>query len=606
MMRDIYQHSSRTIAWLGRPTTLDHEGLTTLRRLGEAIRDHLLEEIASGNDESVGLPESTLEAFRAMTQMPERLWGTAAPAFTELKGISALLRNSWFERMWIIQEATVCRSLQLQSGHVTMSFDLLVLGAIVAMMTLVGKRKGNSIAGSGLRKLLTLAYIRANALEPESAELEIDKLIVTCRTFKATDPRDRIYALYGISSTDLSQLGLRTDYTVATRQAMIDATFALMRRTRSLGMLELAECRGALDPEWPSWIPSTRSDSDPDLYPWSFKQDRRPFEQTVSIAMIESLFQSVVSDDYERADEYNDLNLEVVRAVASEEMAKDKRNIDADLPKASLDFLQPGDDGTLCVHGQFLDRIEEIGPVPLLPAAMERGYGSFEHPTNYLAELNVDEEMSERLRDLPGELGEIFSKIWAANATIFSDWIKYVEAVVKMDSMVMKREKRHQYPTGDSVLKAYRKVVCAGQLLGMTEEEQAKIFDSWRKTIKPAVAIGNLKRSLGLQKPAGPFSLFLTSVTAHALYKVDINFLFGDAMSCIFGRRLAWTAEGYLAMVPAGARVGDFVFSLRGSSMAFVLRQCGDAWSILGPTWIHGMMEGQLIDEEAYSVVRLV
>ncbi|KAK5940208.1 hypothetical protein PMZ80_007628 [Knufia obscura] len=237
---------------------------------------------------------------------------------------------------------------------------------------------------------------------------------------------------------------------------------------------------------------------------------------------------------------------------------------------------------------------------------MERGYGSFEHPTNYLAELNVDEEMSERLRDLPGELGEIFSKIWAANATIFSDWIKYVEAVVKMDSMVMKREKRHQYPTGDSVLKAYRKVVCAGQLLGMTEEEQAKIFDSWRKTIKPAVAIGNLKRSLGLQKPAGPFSLFLTSVTAHALYKVDINFLFGDAMSCIFGRRLAWTAKGYLAMVPAGARVGDFVFSLRGSSMAFVLRQCGDAWSILGPTWIHGMMEGQLIDEEAYSVVRLV
>ncbi|KAJ9652770.1 hypothetical protein H2198_007997 [Neophaeococcomyces mojaviensis] len=606
MMRDIYRRSARTIAWLGKPRSLDHDGLATLRRLALSMRKHTLGRIASGDSPFQSASMSTGEAYRALTQNPEKVWGTMAPAFTELKGIQAVLRNSWFTRMWIVQEATVCPSLQLQSGNLTISFDLFVLGSIIAALSLSGKRRANIAAGSGLRKLCTLAYIRAKALEPQSEELELDRLIVACRSFKATDLRDRFYALYGTSSTDVLQIGLHTDYTVAARQAMISATFALLKKTKSLQMLELTECCSATDTGLPSWVPSTRSDSDPDLYPWSFKQNQRPFDQILITAMAESLFQSISSDDPEEGDQYVEIDREELLAPILEEAEKDTQIFDPNLPKSPLHFMEIENNEVLCLHGQLLDRIEETGPVVLFPAGLERGYGSFEHPTNYMAAFNDEEEISSRLRDLPAELGDIFSRTWAGAGSVINDWIKYIDAVVKTDLMVMGRAKKHQYPTGDSVLTAYRKVVCAGQLLGMTEEEQSKIFDSWRKSMKPAMALGSLKRSLGLQNLLEPGSLLITSMTAHALYDVELSLVYGDAMSCLLGRKLAWTAKGYLAMVPAAARDGDFVFSLRGSSMLFVLRRCGNAWKFLGPSWVHGMMERQLINEDACGIVKIV
>jgi len=140
----------------------------------------------------------------------------------------------------------------------------------------------------------------------------------------------------------------------------------------------------------------------------------------------------------------------------------------------------------------------------------------------------------------------------------------------------------------------------------MTEDEESKLFSRWRGTIKPAVTIENIKRWLGVRSPAGLFSLSATSLATHASFDPDISVLVKDAMSCLYGRRLAWTANGYLAMVPARACAGDMIFSLQGSSMPFVLRQCSEGFTILGPTYVHGMMERQLADEDAWGTVRLV
>lgn len=79
-----------------------------------------------------------------------------------------------------------------------------------------------------------------------------------------------------------------------------------------------------------------------------------------------------------------------------------------------------------------------------------------------------------------------------------------------------------------------------------------------------------------------------------------------NALSPLFGRRLAWTAKGHLALVPATAVVDDHVYALRGNHMPFVLQACGVKWKMLGPTYVDGMMNGQLCDEDAYGLLKIV
>lgn len=69
---------------------------------------------------------------------------------------------------------------------------------------------------------------------------------------------------------------------------------------------------------------------------------------------------------------------------------------------------------------------------------------------------------------------------------------------------------------------------------------------------------------------------------------------------CCIGRALAITDAGYLAMVPPGARAGDWVCLLYGLNTPFVLRPLvegvegqGEPMSLIGEAYVHGMMDGE-------------
>ncbi len=56
------------------------------------------------------------------------------------------------------------------------------------------------------------------------------------------------------------------------------------------------------------------------------------------------------------------------------------------------------------------------------------------------------------------------------------------------------------------------------------------------------------------------------------------------------------TATGFMAMVPEAARAGDLVILLAGLSLPFVVRrdQDCDTYRLIGPAYVHGMMDGEL------------
>ena len=74
-----------------------------------------------------------------------------------------------------------------------------------------------------------------------------------------------------------------------------------------------------------------------------------------------------------------------------------------------------------------------------------------------------------------------------------------------------------------------------------------------------------------------------------------------DVLVASSGRRLArvvqkdWSAEG-MALAPQGARAGDEVFVLFGGQVLYVLRAVGGAYRFLGECYVHGLMDGEVLD----------
>ena len=71
------------------------------------------------------------------------------------------------------------------------------------------------------------------------------------------------------------------------------------------------------------------------------------------------------------------------------------------------------------------------------------------------------------------------------------------------------------------------------------------------------------------------------------------------------GRILTWTEKGYLALVPAATEAGDVVALLKGARLPFILRPKGGAWKLLGPSYIHGIMDGELVDDDAVRTIKI-
>ena len=58
-------------------------------------------------------------------------------------------------------------------------------------------------------------------------------------------------------------------------------------------------------------------------------------------------------------------------------------------------------------------------------------------------------------------------------------------------------------------------------------------------------------------------------------------------------RRLAYSMNGYMALVSHQAKVGDLLYALFGGSVLYVLRPKGDQFILVGECYVHGLMDGE-------------
>ncbi|RAL58842.1 hypothetical protein DID88_009152 [Monilinia fructigena] len=127
----------------------------------------------------------------------------------------------------------------------------------------------------GLEQLLSRhdgSYPRSMAQAPVVYDLKMSRenghsLILEhnlflCFTFLATDPRDKIYALFGLT-TDIEELGINVNYNASVKKVYTDTTIKILNQGTSLSLLNAAgsgRYRNGKpipnDNNLPSWVPN--------------------------------------------------------------------------------------------------------------------------------------------------------------------------------------------------------------------------------------------------------------------------------------------------------------------------------------------------------------
>lgn len=144
------------------------------------------------------------------------------------------LEKPWFDRVWIVQEAAVAKRLRVICGAHEMD------GKCLTQIhdTLLPRIRGTRLKA----RLATLAtffsFIARNDAQQQSPQRpELLSLLHSFRSWKASDPRDKVYALLGLSSDGPKATQLKPDYNLPVENLYRNVAMYMMSRYDSLSVL---------------------------------------------------------------------------------------------------------------------------------------------------------------------------------------------------------------------------------------------------------------------------------------------------------------------------------------------------------------------------------
>ncbi|KAK3347572.1 heterokaryon incompatibility protein-domain-containing protein, partial [Neurospora tetraspora] len=190
-MAKIYAKASRVIVWLGEEAAGSNQALEEIRIVAE--RDQTLEEIRIAAELSTRRSDNKAE-------------------------ILTLLQRPWFQRIWVLQEVAAARHILIKCGSAEIDGFAFCSGLNVLNLF-------NELPADLRARILSVTYlIRGAIFRPKYATSQLDNFSLNIRplgnliemyhTREATDRRDKVYALLGMSSDNPTAAGLFADYKI--------------------------------------------------------------------------------------------------------------------------------------------------------------------------------------------------------------------------------------------------------------------------------------------------------------------------------------------------------------------------------------------------------
>jgi hypothetical protein len=263
IMNVIYKEAARVIAFLGE----------------------------SGDAHSVQLFLSTLHYLMQGLGCSEEMLKTIFLANPQWKSISNFFGNPWFRRVWIVQEAAFAKKLILFYGDICIDSESLSravavlsnrhmiasLGDPIAMLE--GQDFDNCYenAMDGFHNADTMLEFRGDVDYQRAFPLSM--VLQSCISFEATDPRDKVYALLGLT-TDDSKSAIIPEYQKGNSARTVYITamrYVLEKAANPLDALSVAGIGiDRLMNDLPSWVPD-----------WSYATQPQPLDVIYSAGTVD-------------------------------------------------------------------------------------------------------------------------------------------------------------------------------------------------------------------------------------------------------------------------------------------------------------------------------
>ncbi|KAK7909001.1 Heterokaryon incompatibility protein 6- OR allele [Apiospora marii] len=241
MMRSIYERSAMTLVWLGRDNGTAQKSMQMIMEVAN------WRQIRFGNAQRYGefWDESTADPF---------------PPNIDWDAVGAFFSAAWFTRLWVIQEVVLSTHVHVFWGKYQMCWRHLVQTThyITHSVSDENLEPGSRV---GLSNTVMIGKIQDEKSHPLF-------VLVSNPRLGATDPKDRVFALYGLLKEDLldeTQVALRKsfspDYSLPLVEIDTNATKAAMCSAAGLYLLLQAQCLvprhgwDHSDTGFPSWVP---------------------------------------------------------------------------------------------------------------------------------------------------------------------------------------------------------------------------------------------------------------------------------------------------------------------------------------------------------------
>ncbi|KAL8405165.1 hypothetical protein RB594_009892 [Gaeumannomyces avenae] len=178
-MQRIYGQAERVLIWLGPATFESRLAMPYLLRVDQAV-------LRSGR--RLDTPDVWRDEFERGRE------GDTTTAVVHHM-LPALFESPWFRRVWVIQEAASAKAALVMYGHDAVpARTFAMLSTLPSIRIPEGARAALEVMPSPLKRLETSWWHGGR-----------DLLALLCKfqNYEATDPRDKVYALLGISEGEL-------------------------------------------------------------------------------------------------------------------------------------------------------------------------------------------------------------------------------------------------------------------------------------------------------------------------------------------------------------------------------------------------------------------
>jgi hypothetical protein len=228
IMRDIYKAAQRIVVWLGlgcRCHDLKYHFLATeaYRLYSWGVREGLYNDFAGFE-----IPHTTVDAIQCLGE------------------------NPWWSRSWTLQESSTPHApMELWVGASRVSFEDLKLAHYGILWAMAVDQQAEIPPGYN-KTLDVLGRLASSRLG--DAKMTLLDLLVKCRSFKATDPRDKIYAFLGIYADARGESPINIDYSLPASEVFKTTAIHVLQKGNNPAIL--AHC-GSYRNEIasPSWVP---------------------------------------------------------------------------------------------------------------------------------------------------------------------------------------------------------------------------------------------------------------------------------------------------------------------------------------------------------------